>query len=108
VVAAFTRAGLPAENPSPLTGADYGSAPRTAVEAILFGIPSLCRDCGGRVFSFATLADLQLTQKYFAAASKSGEVSSWFFVRDNILVQLNGRLAEAKAKQYEAALNAMQ
>ena len=29
---------------------------------------------------------------------------SWVFVRDNILVQINGELPEAKAKQYETAL----
>jgi hypothetical protein len=32
---------------------------------------------------------------------------SWVFVKDNILVQINGNLPEEQAKKYEAALNAL-
>ena len=30
---------------------------------------------------------------------------SWLFVKDNILVQINGDLLETKANQYQAVLN---
>ncbi len=109
VVAAFKQAGLEVADPQPMTKTDFGTAPRVAVEATLFVIPSLCKDCGGRIFSFASQADLDRTQKFYTDASKSsGGTLSWFYVKDNILVQLNSRLPEAKAKQYQSALNTLQ
>jgi hypothetical protein len=32
---------------------------------------------------------------------------SWVFVKDNIVVQINGDLPEEQAKKYEAALNGL-
>jgi hypothetical protein len=40
--------------------------------------------------------------KYYSDASADN--FSWVYVKDNILVQLDGRLDEEKAKQYEAAI----
>lgn len=49
VVAAFKAAGLEAEQPQPLTKDDYGLAPLVG-SGLRFLVPSLCADCGGRVF----------------------------------------------------------
>ena len=54
VVDEFIAAGLEAEDPRPMTKDDYGPAPMTAVEGTRFLIPSLCADCGGRIFSFSS------------------------------------------------------
>jgi hypothetical protein len=105
VVEAFKSAGLEAENPRPMTKDDYGLAPYVALEGTRFLIPSLCSDCGGRIMSFATEQDLNKTRDYYVTlGQKSAAFYSWTFVKGNILVQINGDLPEAKARQYEAAL----
>lgn len=92
-----------------MTKDDYGLAPMTAVEGMRFLIPSLCPDCGGRVLSFASSEDLEVTKAYYAELGRASAIFfSWVFVKDNILVQINGDLPEEKAKQYEAVLDAME
>ena len=104
--AAINSAGLEYSGAKPMTKADYGMAPMTAIEGTHFLIPSLCADCGGRIFSFASQGDLDATQAYYVNLGKgSAALFSWVYAKDNILVQINGDLAEAKAKQYQEALN---
>ncbi|MBN1889646.1 MAG: hypothetical protein JW850_16740 [Thermoflexales bacterium] len=106
VVDAFKAAGLEAESAKRITKDDYGMAPMTAKEGTHFLIPSLCADCGARVFSFATKEDLEKMQQYYVELGKgSAAFFSWVFVKDNILVQINGDLPEDTAKKYEAALS---
>jgi len=91
-----------------MTKDDYGMAPMTAVEGIRFLIPSLCPDCGGRVLSFASPEDLEMTKAYYVELGRASAIFfSWVFVKDNILVQINGDLPEERAKQYEVALGAI-
>jgi hypothetical protein len=105
VVDAFKSAGLECESPSPMTKADYGAAPDVAIEGTHFLVPSVCSDCGGRIMSFSSAEDLQLTKAYYDNLGKvSTAFFSWVFVRDNILVQINGDLPETSAHKYEAAL----
>ena len=106
VVDAFKNAGLEVENTTPMTKDDYGLAPLSAIEGTHFIIPSLCADCGGRIFSFASEEDLILMKDYYQNLGKSSAAFfSWVFVKDNVLVQINGDLAETKANQYQDALN---
>jgi hypothetical protein len=104
VVDAFKAAGLEVENPRPMSKPqDYGAAPTIDIEATQFTIPSLGEGGGGgHVYSFASEDDLEKMVQYYANASTDN--FSWVYVRDNILVQIDGRLPEEKAKQYEAAL----
>ena len=105
VVEAFKGAGLEVENPRPMSRRpeDYGTTPMIDIEATRFDIPSLGEDGGGvRIYSFTSEDDLEKMIKYYADAS--AENFSWVYVKDNILVQIDGRLAEEKAKQYEAAM----
>ena len=62
VVNALKSAGLEAESTSVMTKDDYGLAPLVAVEGTHFLIPSLCSDCGGRIFSYSNPDDLGLTE----------------------------------------------
>lgn len=98
-------AGLEVENPTPMTKDDYGLAPMIATEATRFFIPSLCDDCGGRVFAFENADDLEAMQTYYEKLAEGSAIFfSWVFVKDNILVQINGDMPEEQARQYETAL----
>lgn len=108
VVDVFKSASLEVEGARPMTKDDYGMAPMRAVEGTRFFIPSLCTDCGGRIFSFSSQEDLEATKTYYAELGKNSALFfSWVFVKDNILVQINGDLPEEKARQYESALNSL-
>ncbi len=107
VITAFKAAGLDAESSGPMTKEDYGMAPYVG-QGMRFLIPSLCADCGGRVLAIDDKADLQRAKAFYDNLGKqSAMLFSWTYVRENILVQLNGDLPEAQAKKYEAALLAM-
>lgn len=109
VVDAFRAAGLEAEGARPMKRPDdYGLAPMTDAEGVRFFIPSLGEESGGRVLSYAAPADVETAQKYYSGLGRqSGALHSWVYVRDNILVQINGALPEEKASAYESALLAM-
>lgn len=108
VIGAFVDAGLEVGQMHLMKVDDYGMAPMLAVEATRFFIPSLCADCGGRIFSFDNQAGLEKTAEFYTSLGKSSALFfSWVFTHDNILVQINGDLPEAKARLYEAALNNM-
>lgn len=110
VIEAFKAAGLEVGATKALTREDYGMAPLVAVEATRFLIPSLCAegDCGGRVFTFANEANRDKMKEYYDRwGRESAALFSHTFVRDNILIQINGVLTDEKAKRYEDALKAM-
>lgn len=105
VIEAFKAAGLEAENPFVMTPQDYGLAP-LADEGIRFFIPSICSDCGGRVLYYQDKTYLEKANNYYITLGKESAILfSWVFMRENILVQINGDLPEAKAKEYERILN---
>lgn len=107
-LAAFKAAGLEVETPQVMEPKDYGLAPMRAKEGQRFQLPSLCDECGGRVFSFSTTADRDAMKSYYEELSKqSAAFFSWVFVKDNLLVQLNGELPKDKAEAYNAALEAV-
>ena len=102
---AIVEAGLEFEEYYEMTNDDYGLAPMNAVEAWRFLIPSLCADCGGRIYSFDDPAKLAAMKEYY---DKLGEASaiffSWTFVKGNILIQISGDLSETQALLYQQAL----
>jgi len=104
VINAFIEAGLEAEQPNKMTKDDYGMAPYVC-EGTRFLVPSLGENSGGRIFICESIDKLESLQAYY---TELGEISalffSWVFTKDNILVQINGDLAEEIARQYEQAL----
>ena len=101
---AFKAAGLEAEQPRPMTSQDFKAAPYVAMESIRFFIPSLGPDNGGRILSFATQAGLEATKAYYVKLGEGNALLfSWVFSVENILVQINGSLDDAKAGQYQKA-----
>ena len=108
VLEAFQSAGLEVSHPRPMTSDDYELVPMLAVDGKRFFIPSICSDCGGRIMSFANPDDLAIVGDYYAQMGRVSTILfSWVFVRDNILVQLNGELPEATARLYESALDSL-
>jgi len=92
-------------NPRPMSRDDFGMAPMTATATMRFLIPSLCEDCGGRLFTFANAADLEATRSYYAEAGRASAMFySHLFTRANVLIQINGDLPDEKAEQYRQAL----
>jgi hypothetical protein len=108
VVEAFLTAGLEVNGARPMIFDDYGLVPMLAVEGTRFFIPSICPDCSGRIMSFANQEDLTIVENYYAQMASFGAVLfSWVFVKNNILVQINGELPEERARMYQAALENM-
>lgn len=104
VVASFKANGLEAENTTPMTPQDYGAAPFLCT-GTRFLIPSLGEDSGGRIFICDNKEDRnKLAIYYIELGASSALFFSWVYVKDNIVVQINGELPEATAKQYEAAI----
>jgi hypothetical protein len=108
VIIAFKAAGLEAENSKKMTKEDYGLAPLVG-QGLRFLIPSLCADCGGRVFAVESEDDMTQLKAYYDELGKaSAAFFSWTFRHGNVLVQLNGDLPEQRARVYETTLQAMQ
>ena len=108
VQTAILSAGLEYSDPREMTPDDYGMAPMVGDEAIHFLIPSLCADCGGRTFILSSQADLDSLAEYYNELSKASAMFfSWVFVKDNILIQINGSLPEETALKYLSALESM-
>ena len=104
----FKAAGLEAESPQPMTRQDLNVVPYVTDDMIHFLIPSLCPDCGGRVFAVKDEADIAPLKTYYESLGKSSAAFySHVLVRDNILVQINGELSDETAAQYRAALESM-
>jgi len=104
VVAAFRAAGLEVGDARPMTRDDYGMAP-LATEGTRFYIPSLGPDNGGRVMRFDTPAEAEKSVEYYTRLGKaSAAFYSHVFVKGTIVVQINGKLPDEKAKAYQAAM----
>jgi hypothetical protein len=125
VVEAFRASGLPCEEVRAITEEDYrlegivcpvgldlttklGPPPKEALDGLRFFAPSLCNDCNGRIFSFASREDLDELRTWYVGRGREFCVfESWLYVRDNILVRISRDMPEEKAQEYEAALRGM-
>lgn len=103
VIASFKAKGLEAESVRPMDKKDYGAAPYVCAGTRFF-TPSL-GEKGGRLFICDNTADRDALADFYIKLGKgSAMLFSWVFVKGNVLVQINGDLPEATAKQYEAAI----
>ena len=107
VANALQAAGLEAVSIRPMTRDDYGLAPYVG-EGTRFFVPSLGQEKGGRIIAVESLEQREGLRTYYESlGQQSAAFFSWIFVRDNVVVQINGDLPEAMARQYEAALNSL-
>lgn len=107
VIDKFKAAGLEAEKPAAMTKDDYGMAPFVC-KGTHFFTPSVGEDAGGRLYICDNDKDRDSLKAYYDALGKgSAMFFSWTFAHGPALVQINGELPEAKARQYEAVMNAL-
>jgi len=105
LIGAFRLAGLEAADPTAMAPDDYGLTPFVC-EGTRFLIPSLGEESGGRIFICERPEDLDLLARHYNQASRMTALFfSWVFVRDRVLLQINGSLAENVARRYEQALS---
>ncbi|QOY37027.1 stress protein [Anaerobacillus isosaccharinicus] len=105
VITAFQEAGLEAESPRDMTKDDFGIAPMKSDEAKYILIPSVCDDCGARIFSYSNQNDLEEMKAFYDELGKgSAMLFSWTMAKENILIQLNGNLSEEKYNEYKKVL----
>lgn len=104
VLTAFKAAGLQAENTYHMGPKDYGFGPYLG-NGTRFLIPSLCEDCGGRIFDMDSQADLERLESYYVNLGRNAAfLFSWTFKNGNVLLQINGDLPEADAYKYRDVL----
>ena len=104
VLLAFREAGLEAENARSMSKGDYGHAPYVC-QGTLFYIPAICLDCTGSIFICSNEDDLNSLQSYYQELGRSSKAAlDWIFVKDNVLVIINGGLPEDIAQKYESAI----
>jgi hypothetical protein len=107
VVDAFLAAGLECQDPQPLPVGD-ATEHFVAAEATRCLVPGACEGCSGRIYSFDNQAELNKAKRYYTdLGNQDPQFVSWLYSRDNILVQLNGRLPEEQAAMYRQALMGM-
>lgn len=108
IIAAFHDAGLTADVVRGATKDERdGFATWLAVEATPFQLSSRQEE-RGMLLAFNDPADLEKIRAYYLELNKSlPRYSSWLFVQDNILLQINGEVLEARAKEYAAVLESL-
>ena len=108
VVDGLKAAGLEAESTRPMAQEEYSLAPMMTTEGIRFFIPSLGEDRGGRILIFDDVEKRDTTRDFYVKAGEQNAlIFSWVYVKDNVVVQINGDLPEDQAKKYETALQSL-
>ena len=100
----FTEDGLEIEKAKPVAEVDYGKLPAKVKEITKFSIPSFGEDKVGYIFCFERRKNLGKVKNHYLELNKKGELYTWSFVKDNVLLLLSGAIPEEKARQYESAL----
>jgi hypothetical protein len=103
-VESIEEKGLIIENVKEVTEDDYRSLPANANKGIKFTMPSFEEDTEGCILSFKRKDNIEAVQNHFLELNEKGELYTWSFVKDNLLLVLSGTLPGLKARQYEQAL----
>lgn len=106
IIRAIQAAGLEAATVQPVPATNFGVPETPGTEALAFGLPAICPDCGGVVLSFARPDDLSAARSYLVNV-QSQQQPAWIFAKDNVLLHLDGALTEAQARQYGQILAAL-
>jgi len=108
VLAAFYAAGLPADVirrvPKDERDFSFGGAPVEATPFQLGPGP----EQRGMIFHFEQAADLERVRAYYVGLGASlPQYRSWLFVKDNVLLQINGDVPQARAEEYAEVLEVL-
>jgi hypothetical protein len=105
VINLFDKKGLKVSKPNPITErTKNNSIINTTNEAVKFDLISIGKDVGVSIHIFETWDDLDKAQKHFLDLNEKGELYTWSFVKDNVLLVLTGTIPEEVAREYESAL----
>jgi hypothetical protein len=104
VVNSFQGNGLEIGDIRQVTDVDQSFLPARVKEGIKFSIPSVGEEVAGCILSFNDKYNLEKVRKHYLGLNEKGEFYTWTFVKDNILLVLDGRLPESMAREYERAL----
>jgi hypothetical protein len=106
---AFTTGGLEISRPAAYgTSGGFGTQqpPFSYVDGFNFTIPSSGPTAGGGITSFSSGSEMDKAKIFLSDPTKNGAIPYRIYTKGNIMVYLNVS-SEAKAKQYEAALQNM-
>ena len=105
VIESFEEKGLAVEKQrSIFDEGSYNSAIEEAEEAVRFDLASYGKDIGVCIHTFTSKDDLKHLQEYFLGLNEKGDLYTWSFVKDNVLLVLTGTIPEEVARQYEIGL----
>lgn len=105
VVESFSSNGLKVEEPiSILKDVNHNPAINVADEAIRFDLDSFGKESAVCIHTFKSRDDLDTLQEYFLEQNEKGELYTWSFVKDNVLLVLTGTIPEEIARHYESVL----
>jgi nucleoside diphosphate kinase len=106
VIDRFQKDGLEIADIKEITETKQNILLRKVKEGIKFSIlsPSVRKEIKGCILVFDVKYDLEKVKKYYLDLNKKGELYSWTFVKDNILLVLDGRVPEEIARKYERSL----
>ncbi|NJK80301.1 MAG: hypothetical protein HC914_10510 [Chloroflexaceae bacterium] len=104
VVSRLQAAGLEVTNPRPAVVEDYGTVPPRCIDSSQrFFIPSLGDPAGGIVVVCQSIEEAQALQADYDA---QGTASRTFRNR-NVLIQVDGRITDQQASQYQVVVEAL-
>lgn len=83
---------------------DFQNLPARARVGMKFSVPSAGQNSEGCILSFDSKDDINIVLEYFLDKNQKGELYTWSFSKDNILLLITGTISEADARQYESAL----
>ncbi len=108
IIAAFHDAGLTADVIQAIAKDERdGFAIWMAVQATPFQL-SPQQGERGLLLTFNNPADLEITRAYYLELNNAlPRYSSWLFVKGNVLLQINGEVPEARAREYAAVLESL-
>ncbi len=100
----FSESGLEIEKAESVVEANHSNLAVKANEMTRFSIPSFGENIEGFILCFQQKNDLEKAKKYYLELNEKGELYTWSFVKDNIVLVLTGTITEEKARQYEKIL----
>ena len=107
VVNVLNEQSLEVKGPEVITETDRFGLPAKTNELIKFSIPSMGEDIQGCILSFELKDNLNKIRNYYSDLNDKGHPHTWSFLKDNILLVIDGAVPEDKARQYESALTGL-
>ncbi len=105
VIESFNKNKLEIEAVSQVTEVEKRPLPVKTKEVKRFSVPSSGDGTWGYIFTFEKKNNLNKSQKHYLELNEKGDLYTWSFVKDNILLLVTGTIPEDIAKQYQSALN---